>query len=221
MNSSAICPQAGSRFHHHLQSSPRRMRFPAVGSRPLRSQNQTVSVGRPFSSITQLSPAQPGTAFVRDSGGCEPFGKIGRAGSPLPAAHGAKRAVPMRLSDGAHGVTRPTLNASQKYNPALAPRRRCSGTRFLVSGNGSLSSRDRSGSSRSRPLSSRDHSGSSRSRSGSSRSRSGSSRSRSGSSRSHPLGSRDRCGSLGNDCQNPQFASRLPVNNIKNNDLQC
>jgi len=207
MNSSAICPQAGSRFHHHLQSSPRRMRFPAVGSKRLRSQNQTVSVGRPFPSITQFNPAQPGTAFVRDSGGCEQFGKTGRAGSPLPAAHGAKRAVPMRLSDGAHGVTRPTLNASQKYNPALAPRRRCSGTQFPGSGDGSLSSR-------SRPLASRDGCRSSRSRPLSSRDGCGS-------SRSNPLGSRNRCGSLGNDRQNPPFASRLPVNNIKTNDLQC
>ena len=204
------------------------MRFPAVGSKRLRSQNQADSVGRPFPSITQFNPAQPGTAFVRDSGGCEQFGKTGRAGSPLPAAHGAKRAVPMRLSDGAHGVTRPTLNASQKYNPALAPRRRCSGTQFPGSGDGSLSSRSRPLGSRNHSLSSRDGCRSSRSRPLSSRDRPGSSRSRplssrdrSGSSRSHPLGSRNRCGSLGNDRQNPQFASRLPVNNIKTNDLQC
>jgi len=158
MKYSAICPQAGSRIYHHLQSSPRRMRFPAVGSKPLRIQIQTDRVGRPFSAITQFNPAQPGTAF--------------------------------------------------------APRRRCSGTQFLVSGDGSLSSR-------SRPLGSRNHSLSSRDGCRSSRSRPLSSRDRSGSSRSHPLGSRNRCGSLGNDRQNPPFASRLPVNNIKTNDLQC
>lgn len=84
MKSSENCPQAGSRFHHHQELSPRRMRFPADGSKRLRIQNQTGRVDRPFHAFSHFSVAQPGTTFAprrRCSGDGSPGSGIRRLSS--------------------------------------------------------------------------------------------------------------------------------------------